>query len=1159
MSHNSSRNAILLSPLLIASIFAPAVFGQSDTSTIAGVVKDASGGVVASAKVTVKNEGSGVTRETVTNESGNYTVTSLPAGNYTISVEAKGFKNFIQAGNRLDASLPLTVDAALEVGQPNERVSVTADVQRIQTETATVGRLVDESQLKNLMLNGRNPVLLAALKPGVRSTSSLANFNFNLTDGGFSMNGSRPNDNLFFFDGAVATRTRSNGTSIGAADVDSVQEIQILTADYAAEYGRAGGGQVRVVTRSGTRDFHGEAYEYFRNSALDANSWARNNSPLAVQNAGPQPLKYNQFGYNLSGPVYLPHKFNSDRNKLFFLFGQEWVRYRTSPTATSTVPSALMRQGDFSELLGPNLFFSKRYIVRDSTGTPFANNVIQASQLSKNGLALINAYPAPTPGFLQGRANYIVTAPQAENQRKDTISIDGTPTDRHSIRVRAVNFNYDIVNANRGNFLLAPDHLNRPNQTGSLNWIWVIGPTLINEALVAASADHVKITIVGNNFHRGTYGVTYPFLYPAASKDFPDKMPTVNVNGFNQLDLGPYPANSGGPIYQISDNLTWVHGNHILKFGFLYERSGQNDRDQINVNGIPGGANNQAGRFDFQDSANGNPGIANTALGLFTSYAEIGPRSYTLSRSNMYEMFAQDSWRVNPKLKVEIGARYSIIEPYHALWGNYDVFDARYYDPAKAVKIDSKTGAILAGSGDPYDGIVIPGSGWPSEARGRFDAAFDPQYDRLFRGLPNHYAPIQWSNVVPRIGVVYQLDEKTVIRSGFGGFKNKPAVSDATFFGGNAPFQGFISVSNGLVDNPGAALGSGGAPAFIQTQDPVYKIPTAYNWNFTVQRQLPLDSILEIAYVGRVGLWLERIRNLNQLQPGTVQANPSVNVDSLRPYQGFSQIQIAENAARSKYDGLQVDWSRRFTKGFSFGVAYTYSKNVDNGSSRRDIPFNSYNDRNFWGPSNYDSRHVAVINWVYDLPYHATTGALGRALGGWAITGITQFQTGTPFSIGTNTDYAGIGTASFQPWQVNGDPILSRGDRGFASSSSDNQYWFRTKNLDGTPIFTAPVQGTFSNQTKNLYYGPGFQNWNLGLFKTFNITERHRIVFRAESFNWINHPNWGATGTNSSPSQFSLPPAPLSQPDGNPTSSTFGKVTSKGGNRNLQLSLRYSF
>ncbi|MDQ1472214.1 MAG: hypothetical protein QOJ99_3694, partial [Bryobacterales bacterium] len=1067
----------------------------------------------------------------------------------SVGVEAQGFKKYEKKNNRLDANLPLGVDINLEVGAMTETVNVTAEAAVIQTESATLGVTVDQYQVQNLMLNGRNPVLLASLKPGVRSSASLANFNFNLTDGGFSMNGSRPNDNVFFYDGAVATRTRSNGTSIGAADVDSTEEVQVLTANYNAEYGRSGGGQIRVITKSGSRDFHGTAYEFFRNSAMDANTWARNVAPLPLLSSQPQPLKYNQFGYNVSGPVYIPGKFNRDRNKLFFLFGQEWVRYRTSPVNSSggtTVPSLAMRTGNFSELLGANPFFNRPYIVSDpNTGTPYPGNIIPQSALSPNGLALLKAYPLPTPGFQLGSSNYITTNNEIDNTRKDTISVDALPTEKDTVRLRMLNYNYFVANAFQGNFPLAANQLNRPNQTASLNYIHVFTPTLINEALVTASADHVDITLRGNAWDRTLYGVNYPYLYGAAAKDLPNKLPTININGFGQLDNGPYPSRSGGPVYSYSDNITWIHGSHTFKFGALYERAGQNDRDQVNVNGTPGGANNQNGRFDFQDSTsiNSNPGIANLALGRFTTYAEIGPRDYTISRSDMYEFFAQDSWKVTAKLKLELGVRESMIQPYHALWGNYNVFDARFYDPSKAVQIDPKTGTIIPGTGNIYNGIVIPGSSIPKAGVGRFPNSTDPVLQTLFHGLPDTYAGWKLNNFVPRIGVAYQLNDKTVLRTAFGGFKNRPAVSDATFLGGNFPFQGYSAVQNGPVDNPGTA--SGGTPTqFIQTQDPVYKIPGSYEWNATIQRELPFSSNVEVSYVGRVGLHLERIRNLNQLPVGTCPngACPGgVNVNYLVPYKGFNQIQIAENAARSSYNGLNVAWNRRYTRGFSYGVSYTLSKSYDNGSDRRGTLWNNYDATNFWGPSNFDTRHMLVINWIWQVPFTRTTGFAGNALGGWQITGITQFQSGTPFSVTTGSDYAGIGVSQNQPWQVNGSPSYPHQ---FSTGGSPN-YWFSPVDSSGNKIFTVPTAGTFANQTRNLYYGAGFQNWNLGIFKTFKLNERNGIVFRAEAFNWLNHPNWaGANGGN---------------PNINPTQSAFGTITSKDSRRQMQLSLKYSF
>ena len=728
---------------------------------------------------------------------------------------------------------------------------------------------------------------------------------------------------------------------------------------------------------------------------------------------------------------------------------------------------------------------------------------------------------------------------------RSTTLTEGHDLDRHTclrrrtlIRVRILNYNYYVKNAFRGTFPTVAEQLSRPNQTGSVNYVHVFGPNVINEFLASASADHVDITLPGNAWDRTQYGVNYPYLYGAAAKDLPNKVPTVAVAGFATFDGGPYPSRSGGPIYDFSDNVTWVKGNHTFKAGVLFERSGQNDRDQVNITGIPGGANNQNGGFTISDSGT-TPAIARLALGQFNTYAEIGPRDYTLSRGNMVEFFVQDAWKVTPKLRLELGIRETILQPYHALWGNYDVFDARFYDPNKAVTIDPKTGLIVAGSGNIYNGIVIPGSSIPSEGVGRFPSSTDPILQTLFHGLPNTYADTKYNNFVPRIGLAYQMDTKTVFRAGFGGFKNRPAVSDGTFLGGNFPFQGYVAVSNGLIDNPLAA--SSGTPTqFVQTQDPVWKVPTSYAWNATVQRTLPFDSNVEISYVGRVGLWLERVRNLNQLPVGVCPNGTcpgGVNYYSLLPYKGFNQIQIAENAARSSYNGLNVAWNRRFTKGLAYGVSYTFSKSYDNASGRKDIVYNAYDDRNFWGPSSFDTPHILVINWIWELPYHKTKGFEGTLLGGWQITGITQAQTGTPFSVTTGDDFAGIGQSQNQPWQVSGDPNYPKQ---FGSGG-----WLAAKDSSGNAFFTKPAAGTFSNGYRDQFYGAGFSNWNLGLFKTFQYKDKAGLTFRAEAFNWLNHPNWGGANGGA--------------PNSNPTSTAFGTITTKDSRRQLQLSLKLNF
>jgi hypothetical protein len=1145
------RRTAVVSLLLI--VLAVSAFAQSDTGTIAGFVRDATGGVIANAKVTIVNEATQLERRTATNETGYYSAANLPPGFYTVSVEATGFKKYTSTNNKLDANVALAVNADLQIGQLTESVEVVASAAQLQTETATVGKTVEERQIKELMLNGRNPLFLALLKPGVRG-GALSGFSFGLSSGGFAINGARTQDLLIAFDGAVGIRTRSNGTSVGTADLETIQEVQILTANYNAEYGRSAGGQIRFVSKSGSRDFHGTAYDYLRNRSLDANTWARNRArtDCPAYDANPackasrEKNNFNQFGYNISGPLFIPGKWNTERNKLFWLWSQEWVKRRRDVTSIQTVPSALMRNGDFSELLNPaNTFFSRVRTINDpTTGAPFPGNIIPPARVSPNGKGLLSSYPLPTPGFQQGTSNFIQTRPQPENQRKDSISVDFMPTEKHTFRIRRQTYSWVSVDAFRSGFDRAVTDWDRPNQTNSVNYIWTISPTMVNEFTATASNDVVKIGIdrTGERYDRAKFGITYNYIYPVGKEIF-NKIPTVNIQNFATMDGGPYPASSSGPIYTFGNHTSKIIGNHTIKFGAFYEHLGQNDFDQINVDSsIPGATNNQNGRFVFSDSrAAGSTGVAvaNAAMGLFNDYGELGPRNYTPYRGQTYEFFAQDSWRVNQKLKLEYGIRYTLMTPYfYSLWRNMSVFDPSRYDPAKAVVMDPRTGVIL--SGDQYNGVIIPGSGWPDAAKGRVPIATTGEFDRLFAGN-KYYGQWQKNNWQPRFGLAYQVTPKTVLRLGGGSFFARPGVADNIFLGGNAPFQPMISVQNGIADQPGGATAAARLPFLFQTQDPVFKIPSAWKYSVGLQREVGFDTTVEISYVGNVGLHMEREKELNALRPGTAQqlAAQGLNQNSFRPYRGFSLIRMNENAARSEYNGMQLELNRRFRRGLSYGFAYTLSKSMDNASQRRNRLINPFDDKNYWGKSEFDTRHIAVINWIYELPFwKEQKGWYQRIAGGWQVTGVIQFQTGTPFSVGTGEDFAGIGVTDAQLWNQSGTPEQPKQ---FSQGAADSNFWFNPT-LNGSPVFTRPAAGTFANQNRNsiAFNNVGFQNWNLALFKGFPIGERHRVQFRAEFFNFPNHPNWNGV-------------------DASPTSGTFGKVTGKSSNREIQLSLRYSF
>ena len=1153
MKHCRYLRAVML--VMLALLSALMILAQSDLGVISGYVKDPSGAVIPNAKVVLSNQ-TGLERTTNTNEAGFYTVTNIPPGVYSVSVEASGFKKFTSVNNKLDPSANLAIDALMVVGQSTEVVEVKGSIQQLQTETASVQRDVTREQIDALELNGRNPIYMASLVPGARG-GNLASLNFNFTQGPSNFNGSRNPENLITYDGAPATRTRANGTSLGAADVDSVSEIQVLTANYAPEFGRTSGGQIRIITRSGGRDFHGAAYEYFRNDALNANTWSRN---LNSSTAFVPPFHYNQFGFNIGGPFYIPQKFNKDKNKFFWYWAQEWVRYRYTDTATWTVPSDLMRTGNFSELLNPsNYFYGKAMVIKDPTsGIPFPNNIIPASQLSPSGIGILKAYPkanfASNP--LGGNGDFYVAAIHPQNQRKDTLAVDMNLTDRQRLQFRRNNYAFWEYQPLDGTPTETPKYFNRPNQTNSVDYVWTISPTMVNEALATVSLDDVYIPVDQAHFlDRTTVGINYPYIFPTG-KLIPTRIPTANITNFSGLNGGPYPSHSSGPIYTLSDSLTWIHGGHTVKVGFAFERSGENDNDEINVSACPTCTNNQNGQFSFTDTRSGQPSsgvaLANAALGLFDTYSELGQRAYTPFRSNMWEGFAQDSWKVNQKLTFTYGIRYTINFPFEAIWRNMSVFDPSLYDPSKAVTVDSKTGQIVPNSGDRYDGMVIPGNGWPSAAKGRFPEATAGTYDYLFRNgvRPPYFSNVQYGTVQPRLGIAYQINDKTVFRGGIGRFFSRNGVSDSIFLGGNPPFQPTANVSFGNVDNPGGTS-TNQLPLTVTTYPLNQANPEAWNWNIIAERNLPWNSIMSIGYVGRRGIHLPREVDINQPTTAVVAANPGVNLDALRPYKGYNSIRSSQDVATSRYNALQLTWNRRFSNGFMFGLSYTYSKSMDDGSAYRDIIPDTYYARNLWALSSFDVTHMMVINYMYELPFLKSNKALaGKLLGGWQISGITQFQTGTPCSAIVNTDYAGVGVdgnindcgGAGQLWNVNGSPkVLGN----FASGgTSDSRLWFQTTNPDGSPIFTAPAKGTFALGTisRDFYHNPGLENWNIGLFKRFSVTERVGFQFRAEAFDAFNHPNLAGAGTN--PNNLS----------------TFGKITSKTGDvRNMQLSLRLFF
>jgi hypothetical protein len=1124
------RAAVIAAALVAIAV--PAL-AQFDRGQISGIVKDETGGVIPGATVTVTNADTRLSRTVVTDTTGYYIVTALPPGNYDVEVELTGFKKWSQKNVRLDAAARVTLDATINPSAVSEMVTVVAKSTPLQFDTQN-RKTIELKDVQDLALNGRNPINLAMLKAGIRPGNAPNSYlGDNLTTGGFNINGSRSDENLITVDGAIASRTRSTGAIIGALNVDAVEEVQVLTSNYLPEYGRSSGGQVRFVTKSGGHDFHGTVYDFVRDDKLDANSWSRNaaNNPLL---SAPAPLSINDYGGSLGGPVLLPG-FNRERNKMFFFWGEEWIRYRSDSTNTGTVPSEKMRKGDFSELLDPsNLWFGRVVTLRDPlTGQLFPGNIIPSDRLSKNGVALLNAFPLPTAGFVRGNANWIGVSPNPRDTRKDTVRLDYVLNPSNQIVGRVSHFSWKAIDAFRGQFDLARTQWDRPNTTSAFSWTSTVRSNLLNEFTFGYSLDEVYIGIyTAPGLHaRSRYGINYPYLFPG--KEIEDKIPTISITNFNEVDGSPYPSSSRGPIYTWSDNLSYLKGRHSFKTGVFVEYSGEDDFDQINVSAQPGDTNNQNGRFEFTDSRAGGTGVAvaNAAMGLFTNYGEIGTRSLTKWRALATDAFVQDSWKPTDKLTVEGGVRYVLWPPWHALLNNAAMFDPAFYDPARAVTVDPTGGFIV--SGDIYNGVVLPGTGFPSDAKGAVAAASIPGIDRLFRGLPEGFSETHKNVFEPRAGMSYAFNDKTVARIGAGVFHNRVTLNDSTLLGGNPPIQLKVGVTNGLADNP-AGTQARTFPLVMTMQDPVFNHPVAYAFSAGVQRELPFSTVIDITYVNRLGRNLQRERNINQLLPGTLQANPSINANALRPYLGFGAIRLSENAGKSTYNGLQISVDRRYRGGLKIGAAYTLSRLMDDASDKRNIMFNAYDPSSYWAVSDNDRKHIFNVHYIYELPFWRDRDTLAsKVLGGWQVSGATIFVSGQPLSVWLNDDRAGVGDTTNQPWNLVGDPNV--GNPAFSNGSSvDQNFWFNPQ------AFARPAPGTFGNAGRNPVRGPYLQNWDFALFKTFGPPSGTRVQFRAEAFNFPNIPN-------------------LSNPQTTPTSSSFGRVTGKTSERNIQLSLKLLF
>jgi hypothetical protein len=1137
-----ARLPLFLAILLLA---APA-WAQFDTAQVSGAIQDSSGGVLPGVDVVLVAESTKLERRAVTNEAGLYTFPNVPVGDYRINATLSGFKPIARTGVRVNAGVNIRVDMSLEIGGLTEVVQVSAATTLV--DTGVIGRTVGAAQIADTPLSSRRATQVAQLVPGTvgGNMGGLPTAAATFATGITSINGGRSEEFITTVDGAPSIRVRANGGfTMGMQNADTVEEVQVLTTNYQAEHGRASAGLLKLVTKSGSQQFRGNMFWTYQDDSLNANTWSNNRNGIAKS-----PSNFNQYGFTLGGPIYVPGGFNADKTKLFFFWGEEWDRIRSVENQTATVPSAAMRNGDFSELLNPaNSYYRAVRFIRDPlTGQPFPGNIIPRDRISPNGLALLNSYPLPNLAVPQGTINWVGTPATFDDTRKDSIKIDFVPVSNHRIAVRhtwAPHVWNDPESATA--FSSIWDY---PGRTGAATYTGTLSSSLINEATFSWGSTKPSRFFGQRNCDycpggtglvpyptRSSIGLNYPFMFPGTKLD-PEKLSNLTVQSFSTLTLNQYPGYWYDFVFLWSDSVTKIKGNHTFKGGMSVERSGMKDQIQLSAAAAPG-TTNQNGSFRFTDATRTDGSglaVSNALLGLFDDYTEFGTKPLTNFIGMGYDFYAQDSWKATRKLTLELGLRYSLWQQWRDENNAIASFQSEFYNSANAVTIDRANGSIVPGTGDPFNGIVLPGDAPTDEALQLFPQLANLQ--RLYRGVDPGFAPDPKDGLQPRLGMAYALSDAWTIRSGIGRFLNRPQINTSAAYGFNPPLSEMATVINGNVDAPaGAARRS--FPLVMAMFSPDYTNASSWAWNVTTDRQLPLQHTVQLSYVGRSASNLERARNINQLQPGTIQANPGANANFLRPYKGFGTITLYETTGTSRYNAMQLQVSRRASRGLGYSLAYTFSRTTDDGSTRLEVLPNAYDDSGYYSTSALDRPHVMITQASYRTPQlMSLPAALRGVLGDWNIGGVLQAQSGAPFSVTTAVDVAGVGPGSGgQFYNLVGDPNTARTDFDPVTGA----VWF---NKDA---FRIPTAGTYATTwERNNLRLPGFWDLHMSLRKSVPIGN-HRVELRWDVFNVLNH----ATLENSA---LALGGTTL-----NPTSADFGRITSKTGNRTMQIGLQYVF
>lgn len=1137
---------------LAAILFAAALTGQTVSGVISGTVTDPGGSVVAGARVKLLNSATGSARDAVADASGEFSFPSIQPGSYTLAVEYSGFKTYSQTGIELTSSERVPVDVRLEIGATSESVNVTAQGAAVQTQSSERSGVVTSAQLSTLLLKGRDFMGLLRTLPGVVDTNARESpTNNSLT--GLSIQGGRQGTYNLTLDGITNLDTGSNTGPYFQPSMDAIAEVKVLMTNYQAEYGRNSGGAINVVMRSGSRQFHGSGYYFKRNEALNANNFFNNAFSRPRER-----YRYDLFGYTVGGPVRIPKVLERTKDKLFFFWSHEVTPQRVPvPIGFLSVPTEAERRGDYSQTFEAD---GRLIAIRDPlTGQQFPGNIVPPNRIDSNGQAILNLLPLPNTSSPTRQFNYVYQSGINRPRHVEMLRLDYAVNNSTFFYARGIlskeKFEGGIgFVGTAANWPQYPAQYDLDGRGFVLNLTKTFGSSRVNELVFGANRgeqdrgpldDSALQSIQRQERALESLGQLQPGVNPLGV--VPNATFGGVPNAMNLMVEQKFPFIGRNTIVNLTDNFSWVRGAHTLKAGIYFEPTSRNARMAANFNG----------QFSFARDPNNpldtNWAWSNALLGSFSNYTESDSHPFVHGRFRNLEWYAQDTWRVSRRLTLDFGLRFYVIPPNYTVENNISGFVPDRWNAAQApllwqpgrsgntrvaqnpvtgeIRPAVFIGALVPGSGDPFNGLVV--------------ASQDPAYSRgLYDDRGVHYSP--------RIG--FSLDPtgsgKTAIRGGFGLFYDRLQGDVALQMAENAPLRNnpviYYETLRSFTQSAGALF-----PGDVRGIDKQGKVPNVMNWSFGVQRDIGFNTILDVAYVGSVARNLMWQRNLNLTPYGSNfdganqdPTNPGrpLPVNFFRPYPGYGNISFREFAGSSNYHSMQVQANRRFAEGLQFGFVWTWSKSMNFAEGNfSDVatwaPLRAWN----YGKSSFDRTHSVNINYTWDLPRASSLWNrrfVRGALDGWQLSGITNFMSGAPLGVSLattdNADIAGGGDG-VRPVMV-ANPVLPKSDRTITR-------FFNTE------AFERPQRGSFGNAPKDVFRGPGINNFDISLLKSIPFPfEGHRLQFRTELYNAFNHTQFSDVDT-----------AARFDTAGRQVNTRLGQLIGARTPRQIQLSLRYVF